>query len=1077
MIQDTFSDSPFRHEPLKKLIARLTRQSDYGLLIQLLKGMAIKDPDPKRRQQALNWLHDYYRNKQDNNNLSSFHSWQFQQNPSTYLQTLANWLVSQGQQKLSVRLYELANTPSQHPLYQHANLMQRWQRTLTHASALEKVWQATWHQDWQQAQESSEDLGKNHPWFIFLKELPTNHQPVNWLKWAQKSPKDYLSANPSDIKTAQGVNVPITLSPIYSAGTVQLHQTKRDLYFQQALALVDTPIQYAVIGPIELQLSMRLQHPSKDPKQIMNDWIEISNNGTKKWFPIMDSKASLGLSLLPPHEGAPGSPQQLTLSLGPGLHQINIRPLTHTAQISAKVFSPPMLRNLVKAIQNNASFSLPATSIETKQKNGLNENFLPAKTLLNNTNITLLDDCLRDPEGFKSTVKNQSAVNIARSQVPTATQWQARHALSVNTLPSKAAVNTVSQATLQTNPPTSMYAVEQHLLMGLWNWPKMPAQQKSHWLAQANAWAYPYKEQVYIKALLKELTQNYYWQAEEIITASAGSRRSNSSYDSAWLAEREKQLFLGDKSTGQRLYGHNQLGFISHFKSRTRVEIQVSQAHFPYRVAPPGKLLISLNERPYKTLSLPPLAQTLKLKIPAGEQNLRIRLENPSSNHWLYVQARAKINGQWRALIVSKKKRFQVATQHQPLELYLDQPSWLRIDELDKGYIKQRFKFHPQAGPFIVAPKQGQKQAMLRVLSLQEKSASPRLWPFQYTAPALLLKNETMNTALLTNLNSHSNQYIWLPHGNLNGTANNSNAVYWQSKSRKDFDSDTSNSHTENFFESGWRHRQKLACTSCYWRSDVFARQHNNNDLNILGGHLWLQGAWPQSSWNWQLKQSLFVQANESSPWKWLGTGTLTNGHNVKKTLKHEHKLQLFARHLSISNPDFTTDNDIYSNYQTLHRWGIRLEEKVRGRPWLDSLWSSHFRVVSNELDQTLDPEYIQAGAAWHQYWKPLILSVSYRYRVYLLDEDRELYIHKPALAFNIIFWQGMAPSEMLQWKTRFDKDLDSNDYSLTLEMSWGFFNGRGLRDYRPGESAFSSLRKSEVNPQLDHHKMINNPI
>ena len=492
--------------------------------------------------------------------------------------------------------------------------------------------------------------------------------------------------------------------------------------------------------------------------------------------------------------------------------------------------------------------------------------------------------------------------------------------------------------------------------------------------------------------------------------------------------------------------------------------IQLTQVHYPYSIAPPTKVSITLNGKSLKTVTLPRLKKTVKLNVPAGSQKVAIRIVEPSQDHWLYVGAKVKLKGQWTSLIKHKAKSYHVATHQQPIELYLDQPKWLRIDEFSRGKVTHRYQYQASAGGLTIKPKRQQKQAMLRILSLQNNKDKIELWPFQYNHAATSIQTQTSEPAYLSRL---TKQDKTATDAKLISSASSSDSVYMQYQSRRDFDSDASSSLKENFIEGGWRHRQKTDCLGCYWRSDLFARQHASHNITVLGTHQWLQGAWSQSAWRWQLKQSLFIQSNDQSPFKWFGAATLGHSHGINERLRHAQKLQIFARHISADAPSFLTDNDIYSTYQTQHLWGVSLEESVTGRPWLDSFWRIHGRLMSNELENSLDAEYVQAGISWHQYFKPVEFSANYRHRSYLIDDDRDLMVHKPSIGFNLHFWQGVNSTNLLQYTLRLNNDLERNDYAISLELSWDFNGHRTLKDYSPRESVFHRLRQRDISQEL----------
>ena len=274
--------------------------------------------------------------------------------------------------------------------------------------------------------------------------------------------------------------------------------------------------------------------------------------------------------------------------------------------------------------------------------------------------------------------------------------------------------------------------------------------------------------------------------------------------------------------------------------------------------------------------------------------------------------------------------------------------------------------------------------------------------------------------------------------------------------------------------EAGWRHRRKLACTACYWRSDLLVRIHNDDDIDVVGTHQWLYGDWNQSSWRWELKNSLLQQTNPEMEWSWLGSAAAIETHDINEKLEHEYTLKLFGRYLSADDPYFPIDNDIYSRYKDQHRYGLNLGTTLRGRPWLDSLWVANASLGSNEDFNPIQPDYLQARVAWRQYWRPLAFSAAYRHRYYLADDDRDDDSDTSQLQLGVNSLGSFPAGQVLQWGASLDYDFDREDFGFALTLSWDHTRGRGLRDFYPNKTSFFQLRKRDLNADMYHHKLIN---
>lgn len=1047
--KEEFSSSLLRKESISSLTKRLESKGEYKLLTDILKGISIKDPSPKRRSQAMNWLSEYYTNRNDAFNISAYHSWKFKYFPQLHLPILTRWLVQQGQSNLALRLYSLF--PSDHKdLAKHYTYVKHnWLDTDPSDTSLHLLWQSIWEQDWNKAQQHSNKIKSSNDWQAFMEAMPSNsdqNEPVKWLAWLNSSP---------DSK----VNVPVSLKPKEQAGTSLLYHEKKDRSFQLVNALPSQPVKYEVTGPVNVQFSFRLQHPNADRTMRLDDWIEIKNNNQKKWFPIFNSRISENLSVLPKHIGSAGSIKHLNVDLGPGRHTLHINALNNTLMVSAKVYSPALLSELMDSIQNGDSATAYLNANQSSLLFEKNQP-LPATELLDNLNINQLKAC---NENSLFQFFNFSSYN-SKSNWKTPDQgreWKAYHSLNQKNLNQQDLVNNGQSIDAINNPES----LEQYLLSTLWNWPNISLDERADIVAKVNKLAKDSQYQLEIRTLINKLNQSYSWKKENLILSSAGSKRINNYIESSYITERETLIFQGKAIKGERLYGHNQLGLMTDFRTPTKLNLTITQTQLPYHLKPKANLIFTLNQKVIKTATLSSDRQTVNLSIPKGKQRLRIRLQEPSSDHWIYVQASAVISGKRVNLMEPRQSKFHVATQDQPLILHIKQASWLRIDQYKDGKIKQVYQLQNAPGKITLKPRAAESASMYRVFSLQTKDNTKALLPFSVNTISFKDDSPLSEVGLLTKVPtsqpSFSDDHHYFNPASTNG-------FYYQYDTRYDLDDDTRISDTETFNEFGWRHRQKLHCLSCYWRSDVFARSHTDGETDVIGAEVRLQGELPYSdNWVWRMRQEALYTNNASQAWRWAGSANLINTQKINQIVQQRHNLELFAQHLSFDVNALPQDTDVYSPYKNDHRWGLKLEESLSVRPWLDTVFNGHFRVVSNELDQTLDPDYLQAELSWLQYWKPLEISLAYRHRTYLIDDQRDSNSHQPTLGLNLRVWHSFNNKDLVQYRARFNQDVNNNDYTFTFEISWNMTSGMGFNHFMPSESAFHSLKREAFNPLM----------
>lgn len=1042
------SNARLQHESIDSLARRLSKKGEYKLLTDILKGIAIQDSNTARRSQAMKWLYEYYVKNDDSIHLNAYHSWQFSHNPEQHLPILANWLIKQGQSKLALRLYSLFKSDEYNLSKYYTILKHYWLPSNSTESSLHALWQSIWKQDWDQALRHSQNLKQSDKWQGFMKAIPHHdHQedPIKWLAWLQSSPDS-------------NVSVPVTLLPKKQAGSALVYNDLKKKGFQLANAQPNDPIEYEIIGPVDVQFHFRLQHKNTEPNERLNDWVEINHHAQKtKWFPIFHSRISDDLSLVPNHIGSPGSIKQLNVSFGPGLHTLKIKALSSTLLVNANIHTPVLFSELMDEIQNGHLATNYFTS-NLGAKTSIQDQPMSASEKLKNTPIHQLGLCIDNPlENFLNDNDYASTVNW---QTPDEGDiWQAPHTLqsiqSSWSIPSK--VITADENSL-----------EQTLLNILWHWPDIIPENQAKIVAHINHLVQGMSLSSHVRALMNQLNRPYTWEKENLIISSAGTKKINQFIESDFLNERQHLIFQGNTVKGERLYGHNQFGLMLDFNKKTQIRLKFSQMALPFQYAPDSTLLITLNQKEIKTVTLSDKQAVINLSIPAGRQQLRVKLLEPSSDHWIYIQADAYILDQWVNVIQPRSTKFYVSTHDQPLVLHLNQTRWLRIEEYKNDKTIQTYQLKKDSGTLTLKPEKGQNAALYRVFSFQEKTSSQPLLPIS------IEKEPFDETLRYTDTQLLSKSPLFLPEysadtNNKNRTS--TNGLYYQHSIRYDFDDLSSDQPSQTYNEFGWRHRRPLNCLSCYWRSDVYGRSHSDTETQLIGATLWMQGDMPYSNnWSWRTKQELLYSHTYSDAWRWAGSGNLINSYTINESIALRHNLELFAQHLSFTPSNLPQDTDLYSQYKRDHTWGIKVEESLHYRPWLDSLLSGHFRLVSNELETTIEPDYLQAGFAWHQYWQPMQFSVNYRHRTYLVDQQRDDTHHQPTLGLNIKFWHHFNGQDLIQYQARLNRNLNNQDYIVTFEISWNMANSMGFHHFMPSENAFHSLKRDAFNHEINRH-------
>ncbi|MDX1734832.1 MAG: hypothetical protein R3228_10700 [Halioglobus sp.] len=819
----------------------------------------------------------------------------------------------------------------------------------------------------------------------------------------------------------------------------------RDVHLRRFLARPDAGIDYSITGPVELQLALRPYH-QEPGAQVINDWIELAVADESRWLPLTDSRASSRIRQV--SSGAPGAMgkrHRVTLRFGPGEHRLRVRPADHPVLVDAQLLAPAPMASLVRALQQPGP-AMPA-------------NVMTAADVLGGISLSTLADC--GGSGGDAVLPAQRWIDYATLEDGSSSSFSAAHTLADLSLP-------------LTPREAGRADVERYLLLALWHWPGASSERRRGWIAQGNALAASHPLDARIDRLLRALNRDYRWQLEEQLTGSAGSRRvaTSATVESPALVARERMLAPDGIVSGQRLTGHGNIGFFTRFRQPTRVRLTLRQGILPYHQAPPAEVQVSLGGDTVTRIAMPPQRVKYTLEVPAGEQKIRLSLREPSSDHWLYVDAEARLDGGWVPLVERQPRRFDVATAEQPVEIYIDEPRWLRIDEYRGDTVSHRHYLQSEPGILRLTPAAGLKRAYYRVSGWRPRARPNTLLPYEFTATSAVVPYAAAAriAPLAVSAPAETASYRWLPEKDTAVAVGATDGAYVQFELRRDFDADAPGDD-ERFVEAGWRHRDALDCAGCYWRSDLFAREHTEDDNRVIGTRQWLRGTLPRPGWRWETRQSLLLQLDPDVEWSWGGSLSAVHRLAINEKMASENSLQLFGRYLSADDPEQPVDNDIFTDYKDRHRYGARLGSVLRGSPWLDSRWVVDARISTNEDFNPLQPDYLQAGAAWRQFFTPVAVSAGFRHRYYLDDDDRSGSSHSPLLQLALDSRHGIG-ERLLNFNGRVDYDPDRNEFSVRFGVGMDLTRGRGLLDYDPVRTGFHGLFSRDLQRSVPAHQL-----
>jgi hypothetical protein len=174
----------------------------------------------------------------------------------------------------------------------------------------------------------------------------------------------------------------------------------------------------------------------------------------------------------------------------------------------------------------------------------------------------------------------------------------------------------------------------------------------------------------------------------------------------------------------------------------------------------------------------------------------------------------------------------------------------------------------------------------------------------------------------------------------------------------------------------------------------------------------------------------------------------------------------------STSHAPLTVDLDVFSTYKSEHQWGLRFSERLVCRPWLDTEWYISGSLTTNEQLKPWDPDNLRLHCGWKQLIGPVQADLGYRYNHYFDDSDRNGATDRNFLDFALAWDQWLISQERLQLSLKTEIDLDRSQLSGWLAIAWFFGEGRGLRDFGPGDGDFPTIRERRI-PHIRNNRMI----
>lgn len=913
--------------------------------------------------------------------------------------------------------------------------------------------------------------------------------------------------------------------------TDQIYTKSRDLYTQGFVASPRKPVTLQILGPKKVQLEMRSMVKNYNGEE----WILIKHHGQLHTIPLfINENANQNLQFVTQHNRSPYRKVRYELDLPPGLHTIEVHgeflPLWVQIFFAEPVFSighlPAYTQYTLQKICQNQWCNNPQYATE-----------IPEYLIDAHHQVLCLDNgeehhhsSFRRPFTymFSPTLNIQPTTQQAfwqqlchrdKLQLALRFGWKTpivkyypHYKDALSTTEKLLAFSYIShrfpQDLLQQLPPVVREA--SYLNQNLW--PQLMAlpmednaqgslrrmrilqrrmslypQLKIRTQLQAHKIYDKYSFVIQNQAIYLRIMDDFAWEKVQNI------------YDSHALWQREitgfqpespnlrLHYYLLPKNNAKNeftLFGNKQIQVLLENPHNTQVVIRCKK--FLLGSLTPKKLTLNyqLNEGVVKKLTLTKHNHLYEftMAVPKNKHRLTLWIDDPIINQYLLLYFLEKPNSVIKQMPNKTTRNYYVATREKPVKFYIEGPTLLRIDEYNAKSIRHTYrevKFGMRE--ITIYPPPRQHKAMYRIFYAknkpQQQQAREHLLAL-YHEPIPDLNDKPLSwKEQVTHKVQLQDKYSL--GGQEDGTWTASGAVV----RRRVFDDDDGDIDARQYIEFSVTHRYYQPWYDTYFYTSILNRFHEDGGPT-LGVEETIYHRLYDIPLSLSLSSSFFMQWPEgdfltpqgSTEWSLNFSGSLVYSAQVTPKTHHLLGVDVFARYLSLRNDDDfdieEIDQDVFTDFKADHRWGWTVRDTLVHRPWLDTEWRLGAAVTFNENIAT--PDRFTTKIEWRQLIANLQVDVSYRHAIFFPDDDRNDFILRDTVAINVLYDHWCQNQNRLQFGANANYDIDSQEISSTIFISFHWGNGRGYYDFSPQQVNFRPLRHQRIYSNTENNHILN---
>ena len=831
-------------------------------------------------------------------------------------------------------------------------------------------------------------------------------------------------------------------------GAVSYYSLERDVYGTALRAEPDAPLHLHVTGPLRLRLRVRPLHPAASGAAL-DDWLHVRDGQGLRVFPLSNNQPAEGL-LIPEDAGLrPGQEVAAVYEVGAGLHEISLYAERAALGVQVDEWAPELPLALVPPPRPRVS-APPADGADATRFLGLGVQMRP------------------DEEG------RWSAITVPLHETRRSDMYSCPTELSHATRPSILAEILAARdyPALFQLPPAGAEDAAERIDAFVYVLEHDSSLAQTAFAGAETLWR-RHGGQPAVNDAWQRAQRHGTWAPVGDIAASRGIRKlALSGWQPADPYLRIRRALMEETGADELILADARPLVVALASVEpTTLNLSLRPLDPPFLSHPPVSVAYRVDDQPERRLVLEPGAdwRELRLPVPAGEHSLHLALADAPANLFLRIRATERgVN-----LIEPAEQYYHVLGPGQPLEVYAQGPAWMRLDRRNGAGLRNEYRPLAPEWQSLRVDALGAEEELVRA---QIHRVEPRLRPIANRDSRRELAS-VPPTPLAAGLNDAAAPVPRLRDDFALGRQEDGTwSLGIAAVRRNNLQEDQSRPQPEQFLEYQATHRYRSEEDGfLYSRALARLRQKGGPTFGLLHKNQFDFGRW----WFARLEADAYLQVPDQGA---EFAGSVKGLLGTRLTLSPKTALiptySLFARYLSVDRGDLgrnrkyfplQVDQDVFTSYKFEHRAGSNLALELQHRPWLDTLWYVRGSVASNEDLNMFAPDHLGLDLGWSQLLGPVVADLGFRQRFFQADGDRAASSRRDqiilSLSWNLWTLNQHRLEAALGYTHDFSRDTDLGLFSL----SWHGGEGRGLRDFSPGELVFPDLLQRDVPDERNH--------